>query len=83
MKSDEIGAFEAKTRFAELLRGVETGRSYTITRKGRPVARLAPITEGASSDARDALRLIREARATYRVGKGDIDKWRKTGRREA
>jgi prevent-host-death family protein len=37
---DTIGAFEAKTHFSELLRQVESGESITITRHGRPVARL-------------------------------------------
>ncbi|MFM7631537.1 MAG: type II toxin-antitoxin system Phd/YefM family antitoxin [Alphaproteobacteria bacterium] len=35
-----IGAFEAKTHFSELLRQVEAGDAITITRHGRPVARL-------------------------------------------
>ena len=81
MKADEIGAFEAKTRFAALLRDVEAGRSYTITRKGRPVARLAPLDTSSDVGAGEALRLIREARASYRVGTGELTAWRKAGRR--
>jgi len=38
----EIGAFEAKTRLSELLRGTERGESYVILRRGKPVARLVP-----------------------------------------
>ncbi len=83
MKTDEIGAFEAKTRFAELLRDVETGHSYTITRKGRPVARLAPLEATTDAGAAVALRLIREARATYQIKARDLDAWRKTGQRGA
>lgn len=81
METDEIGAFEAKTRFAELLRDVEAGRSYTITRKGRPVARLMPLGTASDVEAGEALRLIREARASYRVRGGEIQAWRKAGRR--
>lgn len=77
----EVGAFEAKTRFSELLRGVEGGAVYTITRKGRPVARLAPLDAGHGSDARESLRLIREARAAYRIAPGELDSLRRSGRR--
>jgi prevent-host-death family protein len=37
-----IGAYDAKTHFAELLDLVEHGRSITITRRSRNVARLVP-----------------------------------------
>ena len=36
--SVSIGSFEAKTKFAELLRNVEKGFSYSITRNGKTVA---------------------------------------------
>ena len=37
-----IGAYEAKTRFSELLTRVEAGEEITITRRDRVVARLVP-----------------------------------------
>ena len=37
-----IGAYEAKTKLSALLDRVEKGESLTITRHGRPVARLVP-----------------------------------------
>ena len=40
MKAVEIGAFEAKTKFAELLEKVARGHEFLITRRGKPVARL-------------------------------------------
>lgn len=39
----EVGAFEAKTHLSELLAAVEAGETVTITRRGRPVARLVPV----------------------------------------
>lgn len=51
MDSDEIGAFEAKTRLSELLEQVSRGRTYRITRRGKPVAELRPIT---TADSRPA-----------------------------
>ncbi|MHB1165816.1 MAG: type II toxin-antitoxin system Phd/YefM family antitoxin [Candidatus Nanopelagicales bacterium] len=38
-----VGAFEAKTHLSELLARVEAGESVTITKHGRPVARLVPV----------------------------------------
>lgn len=46
--SDTIGAFEAKTRLSELLEQVSRGRTFVITRRGRPIAELRPTTSGAS-----------------------------------
>lgn len=40
----EIGAFEAKNRLSELLNLVENGQEVTITRHGKPVARLVSAT---------------------------------------
>jgi prevent-host-death family protein len=47
MKIEEIGAFEAKTRLSELLDRVREGRTYRITKRGRPVAELRPIEPAA------------------------------------
>ena len=30
----EVGAYEAKTKLPELLRGVQAGKQYTITNRG-------------------------------------------------
>jgi prevent-host-death family protein len=38
----EIGAFEAKNRFGQLLDWVEAGEAVAITRRGKIVAHLAP-----------------------------------------
>jgi len=40
-----IGAFDAKTRFGDLLDRVERGEVIVITRHGHPVARLVPFDE--------------------------------------
>ena len=44
MDVTEIGAFEAKTRLSELLEQVSKGRVFRITRRGKPVAELRPIS---------------------------------------
>ncbi len=61
--SAKIGAFEAKTRLSELLRETEGGRSFVIHRRGRPVARLVPPTDGRRSvDLRELLQEFRKIR---------------------
>ncbi|MBK5299502.1 MAG: type II toxin-antitoxin system Phd/YefM family antitoxin [Vicinamibacteria bacterium] len=46
MDSEDIGAFEAKTRLSELLEKVARGHVYRITKRGKPVAELRPIATG-------------------------------------
>jgi prevent-host-death family protein len=43
MKTLEIGVFEAKTHLSELLEKVRGGKSFFITKHGRPVAELRPV----------------------------------------
>ena len=46
-----VGAFEAKTKLSELLDRVERGEEITITRHGKPVARL--VNAGAAAPPKD------------------------------
>jgi prevent-host-death family protein len=40
-----VGAFEAKTHLADLLRRVDNGEEFVIERRGRPVAKLVPYSK--------------------------------------
>jgi len=40
----EVGSFEAKTHLSALLERVAQGESFTITKRGLPIAELRPIT---------------------------------------
>jgi prevent-host-death family protein len=40
---ENVGAFDAKTHFSELLSRVQQGESISITRRGVPVAMLVPV----------------------------------------
>ncbi len=40
-----VGAFQAKTHFADLLNRVVEGEQITITRHGKAIARLLPIED--------------------------------------
>ncbi len=39
---ETVGSFEAKTHLARILERVVQGEEFTITRHGKPVARLVP-----------------------------------------
>jgi prevent-host-death family protein len=41
-----ISQRELRNDNAEVIRGVERGETYTVTRRGVPVARLVPLSEG-------------------------------------
>lgn len=63
---EEIGAYKAKTHLAELLDRVEAGEALTITRHGRPIARLSPsrsVGEPTVSEVSIALRAFRDGHA--------------------
>jgi len=47
-----VGSFEAKTKLAELLDKVEAGETVTITRRGKPVAKLVPAVADEMERAR-------------------------------
>lgn len=60
----EVGTLEARNSLSALLELVEKGEEITITRHGKPVARLVPAarTEEQKARAREAARAILEMR---------------------
>ncbi len=53
----EVTATEAARKFADLLDAVEhRGERYTITRRGKAVAHIEPVTRGRGADAKVLLR---------------------------
>ena len=66
----EITATEAARKFADLLDAVEhDGERYTITRRGKAVAYIEPVTRGRGADAKALLRRHRpDARWTNDLG---------------
>jgi prevent-host-death family protein len=64
---NEIGAYDAKTHLPRLLKQVEAGQSITITRNGRAVARLTPVTN--AQDA--ATRIIALRKSVARAARDD------------
>lgn len=61
-----VGAFEAKTKLAELLDKVEAGEHITITRHGKAVAQLVAVR---TEDEQARLHALIEEIKRTRVGK--------------
>ena len=62
----KVSAFEAKTRFGELLDRVAKGEEVVITRHDRPVARLVPEGAQRLDDVRRAVAGLRELQQRIR-----------------
>ena len=59
MKTIEVGAFEAKTHFSQLLDEVEQGAVVKISRRGKPVAILKQDDEISRANAFHAVEQLR------------------------
>jgi prevent-host-death family protein len=59
-----IGAFEAKTHFSDVLNRVEDGETITITRHGRPVAKIVPENQHRRDQALEAAGRLKGLRGT-------------------
>ena len=47
-----VGAYEAKTKFSELIARAEKGESFVVTKNGRPVACITPVDRSIASMTR-------------------------------
>lgn len=63
----EVGAYEAKTHLPGLLERVRRGERITITKRGRPIAELRPVTITDREALRAALARLDESRARLRA----------------
>lgn len=68
-----ISAAEANRKFSEVLRGVREGQSYVVTAHGKPVARIAPVQESRSEDAKMRLLKRLEAQPVRNIGRWTRD----------
>ncbi|HWP29873.1 MAG TPA: type II toxin-antitoxin system prevent-host-death family antitoxin [Chloroflexota bacterium] len=62
-----IGVYEAKTQLPRLLDEVERGETITITRHGRPVARLVPLGSRRRS-VQEAIEALEAFRQNHTLG---------------
>jgi prevent-host-death family protein len=61
----EVGAYEAKTHLPSLLERVARGEQFTITKHGRPIARLLPIERTGPDRRRDAIERLKVFRERH------------------
>lgn len=75
-----VGAYEAKTKLPELLRGVQAGRRYTITLRGEAIAELVPAATSRQGDT-DAVERMKRFMKEAPVRGVDIKALIEAGRR--
>ena len=70
----DVPVYEAKSRLSELLAAVEQGERVTITRRGRPIARLEPaVAERCSAGKRQQVAAVFAKLKAWRVTmEGDL-----------
>jgi prevent-host-death family protein len=56
---NSVGAYEAKSKFSELIARAEKGETFVVTKNGRPVARITPMVAFDREAARRAAERIR------------------------
>jgi prevent-host-death family protein len=64
----EIGAYEAKTHLPELLKRVERGERFVITRHGRAVAELRPVGGAPRGHVAAIVRRMKRFQAGHSLG---------------
>lgn len=64
----KIGSFEAKTHFSSLLDRVANGEEITITKHGKPVARLVSVEPADTLSPGDAFQKLKDLRQATTLG---------------
>jgi len=65
MLSEEVGAFEAKTHFSQILEKVEQGADFTITKRGKPIAKIIPFEQEKKMTYHEAIEAFSEMRKNF------------------
>jgi len=73
MKCQQIGAYEAKTHFSQILEKVENGADFIITKRGKPVAKISSIEQEKNMTRKEAFKALKEMRKLYRGIPGDFN----------
>jgi len=62
-----VGAYEAKTHLAQLLKRVAKGEKITITKHGVPVATLQPADSSKKTPVREIVDQLKQFRGGHRL----------------
>ena len=69
-----VGAFEAKTKFSELLERVSQGEEITITKHEKPVARLVPYEKPSQVELATLFAQMEEFRTNHPLNPKGLEK---------
>lgn len=78
---ESVSAYEAKTHLPQLLRRVQQGERFTITRHGVPVAVLQPLGDSILVDPAETIAELREFRRGKQLGGLSIREMIEDGRK--
>ena len=78
---NSVSTVEAKTHLSRLLQEVQDGSSITITKRGKPVARLVPISEDRGKTTAEEILMQFDEIRKKSGGKVNIRKYIEAGRR--
>ena len=71
--TQQIGAFEAKTHFSQIIEKAENGADFIITRRGKPVAKLIPFKQESEMTRQEAFEQLVELRKLYKGKPGSFN----------
>lgn len=77
---ETVGAYEAKTHFAQLLARVAKGEMITITKYGVPVATLQPVDSGKATSVREVIAQLKNFRGEHSLRGSSIREMIEEGR---
>lgn len=69
MSDKTVGVYDAKSSLTKLIGQVQKGDSITITRHGKPVARLVPVVEEQQSTLIEAVAALKDFHNGRKLGK--------------
>jgi len=78
-----VGAFSAKTHLSDLLDQVARGETFLITKRGKPMASLSPITTRKQQGPKDMIEAFRKefAKSLRSFSQKEISELKEMGRR--
>jgi prevent-host-death family protein len=71
--AQQIGAFEAKTNFSQIINKAEQGNDFIITKRGKAVARIIPFEKKPEMTFKEAFEQLVEMRKLYRGKPGSFN----------
>ena len=78
---EEISAFAAKTHLSRLLKRVQHGEKFTITKHGVPVAVISPLDQGKSRDIPALIEELHKLRKKTKKGEESLKALIEEGKR--